>query len=188
MADQLSILSLDYYPIECIDGFQDNIEDITSLQFKEFGVKCSCNNKIYYNKYTFKAQHLKTQKHQDYLKKLVDDKPNLVKTLKDNQQTIKTLKIQLGTSDQKLTQSLHSQKRNEANIDLLLNEIAELKTQLTDRDEYINEMELIQKKAEECSIDTVTRYKKATDRLKQKYTKTETILKQFMTLYEYEVE
>ena len=39
MADQLSILSLDYYPIECIDGFQDNIEDITSLQFKEFGVK-----------------------------------------------------------------------------------------------------------------------------------------------------
>ena len=71
MADQLSILSLDYYPIECIDGFQDNIDDITSLQFNEFGVKCSCNNKIYYNKYTFKAQHLKTQKQTTVTKEIL---------------------------------------------------------------------------------------------------------------------
>ena len=31
---------------------------------------------------------MNTQKHQDYLKELVDDKPNLVKTLKENQKTI----------------------------------------------------------------------------------------------------
>ena len=188
MDNQLSILPLDYYPCDNDGGFQDNIDDITSLQFKEIGVKCNCNGKVFYNKYTFKAQHTKSQKHQDYLKELVNDKPNLVKTLKENQKTLKTLKIQLGTSEQKLTQSLQLQKQSSERIETLVAELVELKTQLADRDEYIKDMESKREKETLDLIKETSQHKHSCDLLKEKHSKAETILKQFMVLYDYEVD
>ena len=188
MDNQLSILPLDYYPCDSNGGFQDDIDDITSLQFKEIGVKCNCNRKVYYNKYTFKTQHMNTQKHQDYLKELVDDKPNLVKTLKENQKTMKTLKIQLGTSEQKLTQSIHIQKQNSERLESLKSELLELQTQLTDRDEYIKDVEEKHEKEKLSLVEETEKHERSCALLKEKYSKTESILKQFMSLYEYEVD
>ena len=181
MDTQLTILPIDYYPCDSTDGFQDNIDDITSLQFKDIGVRCSCNKKVYYNKYTFNAQHVKSQKHRDYLKALVDNKPNLVKTLIEQQKTIKTLKIQLGSSEQRITQSLQKLKAVSEKNDALISELSELKIQMADRDEYIEDME--EKQRIQISMLTVeaTQYQ-------EKTSKTEDILKQFMTLYHYEID
>jgi len=192
MARQLTILSLDYYPNESNEGFQDDVEDITSLQFNEFGVKCKCTGKTYYNKYTFRTLHIKTQKHQDYLAKLIDNKPNLVKTLKENQLTIKTLKIQLGSTDQKLTQITHLHKISGEKLSSLSAELSELKTQLSDRDEYIASMELKCAEETDASVKEMsvlnTSYHQLKEASQEKHHKTEAILKQLMTLYDYEVD
>lgn len=181
MDAQLTILPIDYYPCESTDGFQDNIDDITSLQFKDIGVRCSCNKKVYYNKYTFNAQHVKSQKHQDYLKALVDNKPNLVKTLIEQQKTIKTLKIQLGSSEQRITQSLQKLKAVSEKNDALNSELTELKIQLADRDEYIKNME--ENLCAETDILTAE-----AKQYQEKTSKTEAILKQLMALYDYEID
>lgn len=185
---ELCILPLDYYPVETNEGFQDTVDEFTSLQFKEFGIKCNCNGKVYYNKYTFKAQHIKTQKHQEYLKTLIDDKPNLMKTLKEGQKTIKTLKIQLGTSELKLNQTLQKQKKISEKMDSFMNEILELKTQLLDRDEYIKDIEEKHDKEKQCLIKETAKYKSTFTQYEEKNNKTESILKQFMVLYDYEPE
>ena len=185
MACQLSILPFDYYPCDNDGGFQDNIDDITSLQFKDIGVKCNCTGKVYYNKYSFKTQHMKSQKHQDYLKELVNDKPNLIKTMKENQKTLKTLKIQLGASEQKLSQALHTQKQTSEKIEKMMGELLELQAQLTDLDDYIKDMELNHKRESQLLNEEIAHHKQGYDLLKEK---TESILKQFMSLYEYEVD
>ena len=188
MESQLAILPLDYYPCDFDESFKDSLDEFTSLQFKDFGVKCGCNGKIYYNKYTFKAQHIKTAKHSEYLNKLSVDKPNLIQTIKENQKTMKLLKVQLGMSDQKLTQNLEKIKVMNVNIQTLMDENKELKTQLTDRDEYIDDMLLTNEKEKECILEEKQKIELKKKKYEEKNTKVETILKHFMELYDYEVD
>jgi predicted nucleic acid-binding Zn-ribbon protein len=115
------------------------------------------------------------------LKALVDNKPNLVKTLIEHQKTIKTLKIQLGSSEQRITQSLKKLKAVSEKNEALNSELSELKIQLADRDEYIKNME------ENLSAETVMLTAEA-KQYQEKTSKTEDILKQLMLLYDYEID
>ena len=111
-----------------------------------------------------------------------------MKTLKEGQKTIKTLKIQLGTSELKLNQTLQKQKKISEKMDSFMNEILELKTQLLDRDEYIKDIEEKHEKEKQCLIKETAKYKSTFAKYEEKNNKTESILKQFMVVYDYEPE
>ena len=94
---------INYYPIDKGGIFKDDVSELTATIFKEIGVKCSCNNKTYINKYTFEHQHCKTKKHTDFINKLIINKDDIIQTNITQKTQLKTLHISLGKATQEIT-------------------------------------------------------------------------------------
>jgi predicted nucleic acid-binding Zn-ribbon protein len=81
-------------------------------------------------------------------------------------------------------------KKSTEKMNAMKSEIDELKTQLSDREEYIDDLEKDKKVGAE-TIDLLNKkiqdYKKTNEVLLDKYNKTDAVLKQFMSIYEYEI-
>ena len=96
MEQQLQLKPIDYTPLFQEGIFKDDVSEYSQLLFKKTGIFCPCTNNIHNNKANFRHQHIKTQKHKNWLKSLQEDSPMLLKELQDLKEENKDLKIRNG--------------------------------------------------------------------------------------------
>ena len=166
----LAKVAVDYFPQETKDGFRDNIDEYSATLFKNTGVRCSCSGKIYHNKYTFKHQHCKSKTHRKMLESLKEAKPNLIENCIERMNEIKSLKIYIGKVDQENFQLKQKMKEMEKQIKKMEEENAELTLCVSQEEEHIKELVNSNKK------------------LEQKNTKVESLTKEMMGLFGYQIE
>ena len=71
---------VDYYPTDNGCEFYDDLTKYSCTLFKQTGIKCPCgSHAIHNNRYSFQHQHCKTKKHQEFLKKLSENRSNIIK-------------------------------------------------------------------------------------------------------------
>ena len=91
-----------YYPEDKGGKFVDVVR-IPAKEFALVGVRCGCpSNTVHHNRASFRQQHIKSKTHQNWVKSLTADRPNLLSELGDLKKDIKILRVSEGLARQQV--------------------------------------------------------------------------------------
>jgi regulator of replication initiation timing len=96
---------VDYYPTDNGNEFYDDVSKYSCTLFKQTGVKCACgSHAIHNNRYSFQHQHCKTKKHREFLQKLSENRPSIIKQSIEREAEIKELRLSNKRQEHKIIQ------------------------------------------------------------------------------------